>query len=233
MVILKLAKIELSRDDVHKRLGGGIPFGSIILIEGEESSGKSIICQRLAYGFLQNSYSLSYVSTQLTTTEFVKQMMSLKYNINKKLLSGNLLYIPVYPLISENSIKEDFIKKIMITRAFYEKDIVLFDSISTLVSNDASEVQITDLMAFFKRIASMNKIVIYTVNPKELPESVLRILRTSATIVIKTAIFSFGGSVKNSAKIEKYNFARGSFQKVMVFRVDPGLGIAVEISSVA
>jgi flagellar protein FlaH len=111
VVILKLAKIELSRDDVHKRLGGGIPFGSIILIEGEESSGKSIICQRLAYGFLQNSYSLSYVSTQLTTTEFVKQMMSLKYNINKKLLSGNLLYIPVYPLISENSIKEDFIKK--------------------------------------------------------------------------------------------------------------------------
>ena len=94
-------------------------------------------------------------------------MMSLKYNINKKLLSGNLLYIPVYPLISENSIKEDFIKKIMNTRAFYEKDIVLFDSISTLVSNDASDVQITDLMAFFKRIASMNKIVIYTVNPKE------------------------------------------------------------------
>ncbi|WP_048057886.1 ATPase domain-containing protein [Methanothermococcus okinawensis] len=230
---MKLAKIELSRDDVHKRLGGGIPYGSIILIEGEESTGKSIIAQRLAYGFLQNAHSVTYVSTQLTTLEFVKQMMSLKYNINKKLLSGVLLYIPVYPLISDNLQKEDFIKKLMETRIFYEKDIIIYDTISSLIINDASDVKVNDLIAFFKRIAAMNKIVIYTINPKELPESVLTLFRTAATMVLKTEIYTFGGSVKNLVRIEKYNLARGPYQKTMVFRVEPNLGIAVEISSVA
>ncbi|MCS3900749.1 ATPase domain-containing protein [Methanococcus voltae] len=230
---MKYAKIELERDDVHKRFGGGIPYGSIIHIEGEESSGKSILSQRLSYGFLQNSYSLSYISTQSTTTEFVKQMTSLKYMINKRLLNGNLLYIPVYPLISDNTQKDDFIKKSMTTRAFYEKDIIIFDSLSTLISNDASEVQVGDLMSFLKRIASMNKIIIYTINPKELSDQVVTMLRTAATMVIKTETYAFGGNLKNSAKIVKYNMAAGPFQKVMVFRVDPGLGIAVEISSVA
>ncbi len=230
---MKLAKIELSRDDIHKRLGGGIPYGSIILIEGEESTGKSIIAQRLVYGFLQNNHTVTYISTQLTTVEFVKQMMSVEYNVNKKLLDGTLLYIPVYPLISDNIQKEDFINKIMINRTFYEKDIIVFDTLSSLVVNDASDVKINDLLAFFKRIAAMNKIIIYTVNPKELPESILTMLRTAATMVFKTNIYSFGGSVKNTVKIEKYNLAIGSYQKTMVFRVEPKLGIAVEISSIA
>ena len=230
---MKLAKIELSRDDMHKRLGGGIPYGSIILIEGTESSGKSIISQRLAYGFLQNSYSVTFISTQLTTLEYVKQMMSLNYNINKKLLNGVLLYIPVYPLISDNLQRDNFLKKIIETRAFYERDIIVYDSLSSLIINDASDVKVNDLISFFKRISAMNKIIIYTVNPKELPESVLTLLRTAATIVIKTEIYTFGGSVKNLMKIEKYNLASSPYQKTMVFRVEPKLGIAIEISSVA
>ncbi|HIP16764.1 MAG TPA: flagellar accessory protein FlaH [Methanothermococcus okinawensis] len=230
---MRLARIELSRDDVHKRLGGGIPYGSIILIEGEESTGKSIVSQRLAYGFLQNSHSVTYISTQLTTLEFVKQMMSLNYNINKKLLNGVLLYIPVYPLISDNLQRDDFLKKIMETRAFYERDVIIYDSLSSLIINDASDVKVNDLVAFFKRISAMNKIIIYTVNPKELPESVLTLLRTAATMVIKTDVYTFGGNIKNIMKIEKYNLASGPYQKTMVFRVEPKLGIAVEISSVA
>ena len=230
---MKLAKIELSRDDIHKRLGGGIPYGSIILIEGEESTGKSVIAQRLTYGFLQNAHSVTYISTQLTTLEFVKQMMSLNYNINKKLLSGVLLYIPVYPLISDNLQRDDFLRKIMETREFYEKDVIIYDSLSSLIINDASEVKVNDLVAFFKRIAAMNKIIIYTVNPKELPESILTMLRTAATMVMKTETYVFGGNIKNILKIEKYNLARGPYQKTMVFRVEPKLGIAVEISSVA
>ncbi|XRP96346.1 ATPase domain-containing protein [Methanocaldococcus sp. 16A] len=230
---MELARIDLSRDDLDKRIGGGIPYGSLIIIEGEESTGKSVLCQRLTYGFLQNRYSVTYVSTQLTTLEFIKQMNSLDYSINKKLLSGALLYIPVYPLIADNKKKDGFLKKVMETRAFYEKDVIIFDSLSALIANDASEVNVNDLMAFFKRITALKKIIICTINPKELPESVLTVIRTSATILIKTEIFSFAGNLKNLAKILKYNMAPGPYQKTIVFRVEPKIGIAVEIASVA
>ncbi|ENN95831.1 flagellar accessory protein FlaH [Methanocaldococcus villosus KIN24-T80] len=230
---MQIAKIELARDDLDKRIGGGIPFNSLVIIEGEESTGKSVLCQRLAYGFLQNRHSVTYVSTQLTTTEFIKQMMSLEYNINKKLLSGALLYIPVYPLIADNKRRDGFLKKIMETKAFYEKDVIIFDSLSSLIANDASDVNVNDLMAFFKRIVALKKIIICTINPKELSEEVLTMIRTSSTMLIKTDIITFAGSIKNAAKILKYNMAPGTYQKTIVFRVEPKIGLAVEIASVA
>ncbi|WP_456472155.1 ATPase domain-containing protein [Methanocaldococcus sp.] len=230
---MELAKIELARDDFDKRIGGGIPYGSLIVIEGEESTGKSVLCQRLTYGFLQNRHSVTYVSTQLTTLEFIKQMNSLDYVVNKKLLSGALLYIPVYPLIADNKKKDGFLKKVMETRAFYEKDVIIFDSLSSLIANDASEVSVNDLMAFFKRITALKKIIICTINPKELSEEVLTIIRSSATILIKTELFIFAGNIKNVAKILKYNMAPGTYQKNIVFRVEPKIGLAVEIASVA
>jgi len=88
-------------------------------------------------------------------------------------------------------------------------------------------------MAFFKRIKALKKIIICTVNPKELPESILTIIRTSATMLIKTELFTFGGDLKNLAKILKYNMAPGPYQKNIVFRVEPKIGIAIEIASVA
>lgn len=65
-----------------------------------------------------------------------------------------------------------------------------------------------------------------------MPESVLTIIRTSATMLIRTELFTFG-DLKNLAKILKYNMAPGSYQKNIVFRVEPKIGIAVEIASVA
>ncbi|ABR55855.1 ATPase domain-containing protein [Methanococcus aeolicus] len=230
---MKIAEIKIDRDDVHKRLGGGIPWGSIILIEGEESTGKSIISQRLTYGFLQNNHSVVYISTQLTTTEYLKQTRSLNYDMNKKLLYGDILYIPVYPLLSHNIRRENFIDKIMSTKLFYEKDIIIFDTLSSLILNDVSDITTHDLVAFFKRIVGMNKIIIYTINPKELSESMLLLLRTAATVIFKTEIYSFGNNIKNMIKIEKYNLALGPFQKSIIYRVDPKIGIAVEISSIA
>ncbi len=41
------------------------------------------------------------MSTELTTKGFIDQMKSLDYPIVKHLLSGDLLFVPVYPLIGK------------------------------------------------------------------------------------------------------------------------------------
>ena len=38
------------RDRLNKELGGGIPPGSIVLVEGDYGAGKSAMSQRFAYG---------------------------------------------------------------------------------------------------------------------------------------------------------------------------------------
>jgi len=50
----------LQRDELERNLGGGIPKNSILLIEGEDGSGKSILSQRLIFSFLKSEASVTY-----------------------------------------------------------------------------------------------------------------------------------------------------------------------------
>lgn len=230
---MKFFNVQLARDEFHKRIGGGFPAGSLVLIEGDHGSGKSVVCQRLLYGFLQNNLRATYISTQMTTIDFINQMTSMDYRINRELISGNLLYIPVYPLISKNIRRDNFIEKLIHAKSFYEKDAIFIDSLSTIIVNDASRENAEDLMAFFKRVAGTEKVIVYTVNPGELPEDVLEEIKLASTAILKLEIKPFGGDVKNVINIVKYNFAQSNFQKVTVFRVEPKVGMVVEITSIA
>ncbi len=230
---MRFFDLQLARDEFHKKIGGGFPAGSIVLIEGSYGSGKSVICQRIVYGLLQNNYSATYISTQMTTLEFINQMASIEYRINRELISGTLLYIPVYPLISDNLKRVGFIDKLMNARPFYEKDVIVVDSLSTIVFNDVNQENIVDLISFFKRIASVEKVVIFTINPGEIPDDILKEIKLSATVILDMELKPFGGDIKNILNVVKYNFARSNFQKITVFRVEPKIGLVVEITSIS
>jgi archaeal flagellar protein FlaH len=230
---MKLLDIKLARDDYHKRVGNGIPQGSLILIEGGHGSGKSVMCQRMVYGLLQNGYSVTFVSSQMTTVDFIYQMYSLKYPINKKLIDGSLLYIPVLPLISENAPQKDFLEKIMQSKPFYEKDVIVIDSLSSVISKDVNPENIRDFVSFLKRITGVNKVIIFTINPEELDRGIEEQLKLASTIIIGVQLKPFGGDIKNVATIVKYNFPSQNYQKVTVFRVEPNIGFIVEITSIS
>ncbi len=230
---MRFFSVQLARDEFHKRIGGGFPGGSIVLMEGSHGTGKSVVCQRIVYGFLQNNLRATYISTQLTTYEFIAQMSSMGYGINRELISGALIYIPVYPLISKNIRRQNFIDRLIRARPLYEKDAIVIDSLSTMIANDASRDSVEDLMAFFKRIAGGEKVIIMTVNPGELPESVVEEIKLASTVIMRLEIKPFGGDIKNVINVVKYNFAQAGFQKVTVFRVEPKIGMVVEITSIS
>ncbi|MCA9478567.1 MAG: hypothetical protein KC535_05460, partial [Nanoarchaeota archaeon] len=49
----KYINIEIKRDELHRNIGGALPKNSLILVEGVDGSGKSIMAQRIAYGCLE------------------------------------------------------------------------------------------------------------------------------------------------------------------------------------
>jgi len=79
--------LHLDRDDLNDKIGGGLPKGSLMIVEGESGIGKSILCQRITYGALVNGYTVTYISTEMTTLDFVRQMASLNYNIETYLFN--------------------------------------------------------------------------------------------------------------------------------------------------
>ncbi len=232
MAMETILRIQIPNDELHRRLGGGIPPGSIILIEGDRGTGKSILSQRLLYGFLRNDHSVSYISSQYTTPEFINQMESLGYSIIKDLIRRKLLFISLYPLLVGVSEKEKFLPRFLGESRIWEKDVVIIDAISSILPEKISENEIKLLVTHLKKLSSLGKVIMITVNPEDIDKSVLRILEEISSMLIRLSVKTFGGDLKNSATIVKYNNAAGVFQKIIPFRVEPKVGFIVEIAAV-
>ncbi len=225
--------VQIPNDEFHKKLGGGIAKGTLGLIFGESGSGKSVVCQRIVFGLLKNDVSVSYVSTQLTTIDFVKQMSSLGYSIEKDIISGKLKFFPVYPLISEPKERDDYIKKLISGKKIFESDVIIIDSITSLVKFDINPSSAIDMISFLKRITGTGKAVLLTGTKGEIDDDSFLELETSATLLIECSLKKFGSDVKNIMIVRKYNLALSQYQKQIAFRVEPKIGLVVEIATVA
>ncbi len=225
----RLFPIELKNDEFHKKLGGGIPSGTLAFIKGEHGSGKSVVCQRILYGLILNGITATYVSTQLTTLDFVKQMTSLGYDVVKSMIKGTLKFIPVYPLIRRPRTPDHYSKKLMNAKRLFESDVIFVDSLTTLLKHDLSR-NVVGLMGFFKRMVALDKAIILT-GTDEIEE--IGEIESMCSFVAETSIKKFGTDLKNVMLIKKYNLARGQYSKQIAFRVEPGIGLVVEIAAVA
>ena len=75
--------IKIKRDMLHTKLGGAFPYSSLVLVEGKDGMGKSLLVQRLAFAFLHNGARVTYISAELSTQDFLQQMDSLHYSIDE------------------------------------------------------------------------------------------------------------------------------------------------------
>lgn len=230
----------LDRDDLCDRLGGGIPAGSLVVIEGPFGSGKSIISQRVVYGLLEHGTSISYVSTELTTAGFLNQMESLKYDLTEPLMDERLVFIPVHPLLGARAPRAELLTRIAKARRMYEKDVVLFDTFSKFLFDHLrargggfeSTEEIEAVLYLFKRLTSLGKTVVLTLEQGQVPDDVSSTFKEAADILIQIDMELAGASASRRLVVKRMNRAPGRFGEVIGFRVEPGLGIVIEIKSV-
>ncbi|NJE29458.1 flagellar accessory protein FlaH [Thermococcus sp. 18S1] len=227
-----LLEIRVPNDELHRRLGGGIPPGSIVLVEGDRGTGKSIFSQRLLYGFLKNGHSATYVSSQYTTPEFINQMESLGYGVVPELIKRRLLFVSLYPLLVGLSERKKFLNRFVGEPRLWKTDVIIIDSVSALLSSDIGEDEAREFSLHLKRVSALGKAIVLTVNPSDIGSDALRVFEEASTMLIRLSVKVFGGDLKNSATIVKYNNAPGIFQKIIPFRVEPRVGFIVEIAAV-
>ena len=223
----------LSRDELDQNLGGGIPEGSLILVEGENGSGKSILSQRLSYGLLHNNTSVTFISTQVTTRGFINQMYSLDYPISNYLLNKSLLFLPVVPLLKSSRPRLDFIDRLVNSEVLYETDVVVIDTISAMVKYSVDSEKSLELLDFFKRVAAGGKVIILTVDTGSLDSEVLSVFKTVCDIYLELKSKVMMGDIKRSIYVNKFIGAPGQIRGIIGFRVEPKVGLVVDISSIS
>ena len=225
--------IKLERDELQEQLGGGLPRGAICYIEGEFGSGKSAIVQRFTYGLLEAGYSVSYISTELTVKDFINQMYSLNFPIATPLLNHQLLYIPVYPLIGSVGKRKIFLSKLLRARGIFESEVIIIDTFSSLLKASLNEDNKgIKTLSFLKKITGMDKTVILTSDPHDLPDNVQSIFKDSSHVYISIMMKTLGGELTRTLKVNRYLGTPKKPEDMVGFKVIPGIGIIIEITEV-
>ena len=81
--------------EIDRRIGGGIPYGTLMLIEGDDASGKSSITQQLFYGALKAGEDVVCYSTETTIQSLIPQMKSIGMDCTDYFIMNHLRIFPI------------------------------------------------------------------------------------------------------------------------------------------
>ncbi len=90
--------------DIAEALGGGIREGSLVLVEGEARTGKSVLSQHIAYGVLHSKGSaVAYYSTDYNSETLADQMNSMFLDTRHDLVTDRFR---IYKMGAKNVLRD-------------------------------------------------------------------------------------------------------------------------------
>jgi len=236
-------------DRLNKELGGGIPRGSIVLLEGDYGAGKSAISQRFSYGFTQENSSVTFLSTELTVTGFIDQMHSLSYDIVKPLLREELLFLhadfdTAGALRGEQETeRKQLLKRLMEAETMWQPEVVIIDTFDAILRNDPTFESLVrqnderqaalEIISFFRDMISDGKIIVLTVDPSTVDEDAIGPFRSIADVFIEIQMIEVGNDIRRQLQVKRFAGMGEQVGDTIGFSVRSGTGIVIESRSVA
>jgi len=225
MKVVSLGVPELDRD-----LGGGIPVPSLISIEGEYGSGKTIFVQQIVYSMLKSGLRVHVVSSETTVKEYLLMMESVKLDAYNYYISGQLT---IYPLHVEGGRWSEFLSSLFLRVAanFLELkkkhyDVVVVDSLSVLTVSTPPYEFLT-FVTRMKNLVSDGKTVVVTFHPEFLPEDSIMKLRASSDVYLVLKNTSISGLDVKLLRIVKLWGVSGERKSSITLEINPQIGLRV------
>ncbi len=131
--------ISTGNSEIDKKMGGGIPAGSLILIEGQSDSGKSVLTQQLIWGSLYDGFNVVLYTTENTIKSFTRQMTSLSLDITDFLLLGNLKIYEIKASRSQLSPSKVFTLLLADLEDRGGSSLIVVDSLTTFITHSSIE----------------------------------------------------------------------------------------------
>ncbi len=222
----------IEQDSLADSMGAKIPNRSVGILAGPIGSGKSLICQRLIYGMLENGAKIVVVTTELTTRGWIEQMHSVGYGVLEYINEGKLLVISRFGTIAE-SVPDVGFEEVLSSESMEETDLVFIDSASQLIPDEMDDKARFDLIDRLRRFTAGNRTIILGIDEEELDPATVRALKTTSEVLIDLSTNIIGGDLKRQIKVTRFLRAAGPLQATIGWRVEPGMGFIVDITAVS
>lgn len=217
--------ISSGNSELDSRMGGGIPVGSLVLIEGGSGSGKSVLSQQIMHGALQDGYHVSVFTSENTVQSMVRQMDSIDLAILDHLL---LRRMRVYPVEFSRLGTEAPFRLLQAMRQEERADVLVVDSFTSAMNGGADCPANT--LQFFeeaKQLCDRGTTILITMHPNSQVADFMERLRSlcDANLVLRSE--QDGQRMVKTLKVAKVRGAASATGAIVGFDVEPGWGMRV------
>ena len=219
---------ELDQDSLADSMGLKLPSRSLMVITAEVGGGKSLICQRLTFGLLENGAKVVYVTNELTTRGWIEQMHSIGYWVTDHIKSGKLLVVSSFGTVAEE-VENVTIDDLFDSEGLKVSDVIIIDSLSEL----SKGVKASTLLSKLRKFCSKGHTVIVTCDPHQMDADFVQQLRATSEVALDLQTAIIGGAMTRTIVVTRYLRAAGPLQSTIGWRVEPGMGFIVDITAVS
>ncbi|NQE46693.1 putative flagella-related protein H [ANME-1 cluster archaeon GoMg2] len=212
--------------EMDKKMGGGIPAGSLTIIEGPNDCGKSVVTQQILWGGLQQGFTITSYTTENTIKSLLKQMDSLALDISEYFLLGYLKIFPFSLKGTEGVAEIPYLKYIVDDMERKQDDIVIIDSLTVFVSR-ASENDILDFFSSCKNLCDHGKTILITVHDYAFGKEMLTRIRSICDAHLSIRLEEAGDKLIKIMEVAKIRGAQRSTGNIISFDVEPGFGLRI------
>ncbi len=210
--------------DIDKRLGGGLPPGSLTLVEGDPAAGKSVVIQQLSFGALKEGFSAAVFLSDSSSRQFLEQMDSLGMSTTDYYLLRRLsLYRTDLRVERE---KADHILQRLLRHIedCDTRDLFVVDSMTPLLFQ-FDEQYVLSFLARCKDLADLGRTILVTLHSYAIHESLRLRADSIVDAHLRLRIEELGKQLVRTLEVTKIRGAVKTADNSVSFTVEPGLGL--------
>ncbi|MBI5671461.1 MAG: flagellar accessory protein FlaH [Chloroflexi bacterium] len=210
--------------ELDSKMGGGLPAGSLTLIEGISGAGKSVLSQQIIKGSLNNGFTVALFTSENTVKSLVTQMASIDLDILDFLLIGKLRVYPVELSRLKQKAPQALLAAIKQERKF---DIIVVDSFTAAIAHAADDEIILSFFEECKRLCGSGKTVIITLHAQAVAGDLIGPIRSMCDAHLNLRSEQDGQRIVKTLEVAKVRGAASVTGAVVGFDVEPGWGMRV------
>jgi flagellar protein FlaH len=226
-----ISSLSTGNDELDLRLGGGLPYPALILLEGDHGTGKSLLVSQFIYGALKkDNKKVILITTENTVKSLLEQMKKISFNLDREFILGKLYIIPIH--MEGVKWAERTARYLLEALSRYMErmkkhyDIFVIDSLTTIAVYSTPSV-VLDFLTKCRTLVSEGKMIIITIHPHALSENLLINARALCDCYFKLALGEMGGKTFKIMEIIKLKGASGPVEGIINFDIEPAFGIKI------
>jgi len=218
--------ITTGSNEIDRRLGGGIPYNTVMLIEGQDASGKSTFAQQLLWGTLNSGHKATIYTTEQNVHALLRQMESLGQDATDYFLLNDLQIFPLTSTVGRED--PDLFFKLLSDHIRQQESskMIVIDSLTTFVSRAGGE-QIQDFFNEMKDLCERGQVIACTVHENAFDEDFLLRVRSICDAYLRLQVRASGTNLVKTMEVAKIRGADMRTGNILGFEVEPGMGIRI------